>query len=192
VIARVPTDDRVVFLTIDDGTEKDPALLHMVRELGIPFSAFLTHGEVRGDYGYFRELNRHGAAMNNHTVTHRNLRRLSYEGQLREICRQQRNLERHFGEASRIFRPPYGSYDHDTLLAARSCGISVVPLWAEEAFPDRIEYAQPGGRLHPGDIILTHFRGLASWNAPMPDVVRRVLQTATAQGFALARLEDYV
>lgn len=192
VIARVPTEQRVVFLTIDDGVEKDPALIRMMHDLGIPFSAFLTDNVTHGDYDYFRRLQRTGAVMNNHTIDHPNMRRLSYEGQRREICAQQRNLEREFGVRPWIFRPPYGSYNRGTLRAARACGISVVPLWTEEAFPGGMNYADLSGELRPGDIIVTHFRGRAQWRGTMTDTVRRVVRTATAQGFALARLEDYV
>jgi peptidoglycan/xylan/chitin deacetylase (PgdA/CDA1 family) len=46
--------------------------------------------------------------------------------------------------------------------------------------------------LHPGDIILTHFRGRAEWAGTMTDVLRRVLRTVDEQGFALALLDDYL
>ncbi|MGP3928080.1 polysaccharide deacetylase family protein [Streptomyces sp. 8N616] len=192
VIARVPTRDRVVFLTIDDGAHKDRRLIRMLSELGVPASAFLSDYVVRDDYDYFRGLQALDVAINNHTISHRDLRSLSYAGQRKEICRQQETIQREFGIRPRIFRPPYGSYDRDTLRAARSCGITVVPLWSEEAFPGRIEFGDGDRRFRPGDIILTHFRGRGEWGGTMPDVIRRVVRTATAQGFALARLEDYV
>jgi peptidoglycan/xylan/chitin deacetylase (PgdA/CDA1 family) len=194
VITRVPTDDKVVFLTIDDGSEKDPRLLRMLRELEIPASGFLADYVARDDYDYFRQARREGTRMHNHTVNHLELTRLSYGEQREEICRQQDTLEREIGERPTLFRPPYGAYDRDTLRAAAGCGVRVVPLWAEEAFPDRIEWSRPDGRLHPGDIILTHFRGPDEWGSggDMTDMLRRVLDTVTAQGFAVARLEDYV
>nr|WP_244501186.1 polysaccharide deacetylase family protein [Streptomyces sp. TP-A0874] len=192
VVNQVPTTDRVVFLTIDDGDHKDPELLQMLSELQVPVSAFLTHSEARSDYGYFRQLRRLGMGVNNHTLNHRQLSALPYAEQRREICGQQENLEREIGVRPELFRPPYGDYNLDTLRAAASCGVKVLPLWTEEAFPDRMEYAEAGGRLLPGDIILTHFRGPADWRGTMPDVVRRVLRTATEQGFAVARIEDYL
>ena len=96
----------------------------------------------------------------------------------------------HIGKRPTLFRPPYGNYNRDTLLVARSCGITAVPLWAAEAFPDHMEWRD--GALHPGDIILTHFRGKAAWNGSMADLVRRVMKTVTEEGYAVARLEDYV
>ncbi|WP_243740761.1 polysaccharide deacetylase family protein [Streptomyces sp. 8K308] len=192
VIVRVPTDEKVVFLTIDDGAEKDPKLLEMMRELDIPYSSFLSDYVARDDYDYFRQAHRDGSGIQNHSVNHREMPKLSYEEQRTEICRQQDTLEEEIGERPTLFRPPYGAYDRDTLRAAASCGVEVVPLWAEEAFPDRIAWGRGDEKLQPGDIILTHFRGTSEWGGSMPDMVRRVLDTATAQGFALARLEDYL
>ncbi len=192
VITRVPTEDKVVFLTIDDGAEKDPDLLRMMRELDIPYSSFLTDYVVRDDYGYFRAMRKDGNRIHNHTVSHKELPKLSYAEQRKEICDQQDNLEREIGERPRLFRPPYGAYDEDTLRAAAACGVEAVPLWAEEAFADRMEWGRADRKFHPGDIILTHFRGEDVWEGSMPDMIRLVLSTVAEQGFAIARLEDYL
>ncbi|RBM19519.1 polysaccharide deacetylase family protein [Streptomyces sp. PT12] len=192
VIVQVPTDEKVVFLTIDDGAEKDPDLLKMLSQLDVPYSGFLTDEVAREDYGYFRKAVRDGAGMHNHSVSHPEMTRLSYAEQRKEICRQQDTLEKELGERPPLFRPPYGAYDRDTLRAAASCGVEVVPLWAQEAFPDRIDWGRDDRKFHPGDIILTHFRGEAEWSGSMTDMVRRVIDAVTEQGFALACLEDYI
>jgi peptidoglycan/xylan/chitin deacetylase (PgdA/CDA1 family) len=192
VITRVPTDDKVVFLTIDDGYEKDPELLRMLRELDVPYSAFLTDHAAKDDYEYFRRMKRDGVPINNHTLSHPELTGLSHEEQRREICGQQEVLKKEIGTAPTLFRPPYGAYNGDTLRAAASCGIRALPLWAEEAWAERFDWGRADQKFHPGDIILTHFRGPQEWGGTMTDMVRRTLRTATDQGFALARLEDYV
>ncbi|MFD0273188.1 polysaccharide deacetylase family protein [Kitasatospora sp. NPDC127111] len=192
VVYRVPTDQKIVFLTVDDGAEKDPEFSRMADELGIPLSTFVADYLARSDYGYFRKLAAQGDAVNNHTINHRNLKVLDYATQRDEICRQQDQLEQQIGVRPRLFRPPYGEYNDDTLRAAASCGIEAVPLWNEEAFPDRMEYRYEDQRLHPGDIILTHFRGTDLWNGTMPDLLRKVVNEVTAQGFTLARLDDYL
>jgi peptidoglycan/xylan/chitin deacetylase (PgdA/CDA1 family) len=192
VISRVPTDDKVVFLTIDDGDEKDPEFMRMMRELDVPYSGFLTHYLAGENYGYFRRAQQLGNGMHNHTLHHRYLPGLGADEQRKEICEQQDNLERAIGTRPRLFRPPFGNFTEETLRIAASCGVEVVPLWTQEAFPDRMEYRDLDQKLHPGDIILTHFRGHHDWPGTMPDVARRVLRTATEQGFAVARLEDYV
>ena len=192
VFTTVPTKQKVVFLTIDDGAEKDPELLRMMSELQIPYSAFLSDYLVKSDYPYFKKMQDSGVALHNHTMNHRYMPGLSYAKQKHEICDQQANIEKRYGKRPPLFRPPYGNYNEDTLRAAQSCGVKAVPLWAAEAFPDRMEWREWDRDLHPGDIVLTHFRGKRDWKGTMPDMIRRVMKTITEKGYAVAKLEDYV
>ncbi|CAL9463457.1 polysaccharide deacetylase family protein [Streptomyces sp. enrichment culture] len=192
VFTTVPTKERILFLTIDDGEEKDPAFLRMMSELKIPYTAFLSDYLVKEDYGYFKEMQDRGVGLHNHTLHHPYLPALSYARQKREICGMQKIIEERYGERPALFRPPYGNYDRNTLRAAKTCGITHVPLWNEEVFVDRWEYREWDRSLHPGDIVLTHFRGRDDWKGTMPDMVRRFLDKVTAEGYAVARLEDYL
>ncbi|PAZ17885.1 polysaccharide deacetylase [Streptomyces sp. SA15] len=192
VFTTVPTRQKVVFLTIDDGAEKDPAFLRMMSELKIPYTAFLSDYLVKEDYGYFKKMQDRGVVLNNHTLHHPYLPGLSYIGQKREICGMQRVIERRYGKRPTLFRPPFGNYDQDTLRAAKACGIRYVPLWNEEVFVDRWEYREWDRDLHPGDIVLSHFRGRDDWKGTMPDMIRRFLNKVTDRGYAVARLEDYL
>ncbi|CAM5374011.1 hypothetical protein SALBM311S_02629 [Streptomyces alboniger] len=82
------------------------------------------------------------------------------------------------------------TYDKDTLRAAKSCGVRYVPLWSEEVFVDHWEFREWDRDLHPGDIVLTHFRGRKEWNGTMTALVRRFLNKVTREGYAVGRLED--
>ncbi|MFF1515403.1 polysaccharide deacetylase family protein [Streptomyces sp. NPDC058305] len=192
VFTTVPTKDRVVFLTIDDGEEKDPQFLRMMSELKIPYTVFLSDYLIKDDYGYFRKMRDRGITLNNHTLHHPYLPGLSYARQKHEICGMQDVMKKQFGKRPSLFRPPYGNYNQDTLRAAKSCGIKYAPIWDEEVFVDHWEYREEDQDLHPGDIVLTHFRGPKDWKGTMPDLVRRFLKRITAEGYAVARLEDYL
>ncbi|MFG2645751.1 polysaccharide deacetylase family protein [Streptomyces sp. NPDC048370] len=192
VFTTVPTKEKIVFLTIDDGAEKDPELIRMMSDLRIPYSAFLSDYLVKEDYGYFKKMQAAGVSLHNHTLNHRYMPGLSYGAQKREICGMQDTIEKRYGKRPPLFRPPYGNYNEDTLRAAKTCGVKAVPLWASEAFPDRMEWREWDRDLHPGDIVLTHFRGKEDWKGSMPDMIRRVMKTITAKGYAVAKLEDYV
>ncbi|WP_079078895.1 polysaccharide deacetylase family protein [Streptomyces sp. DSM 15324] len=192
VFTSVPTRDRVVFLTIDDGAEKDPRFLRMMSELRIPYTAFLSDYLISDDYPYFKKMQAAGVTLNNHTLHHPSLRGLSYRRQKHEICGMQTVLGERYGRRPVLFRPPYGTYDRDTLVAAKACGVRYAPLWDEEVFVDHWEYREGDRDLHPGDIVLSHFRGRGEWQGTMPDMVRRFLNKVTAEGYAVARLEDYL
>ncbi|WP_373311897.1 polysaccharide deacetylase family protein [Streptomyces aurantiogriseus] len=192
VFTTVPTRHRVVFLTIDDGAEKDPEFLRMTTELRIPYTAFLSDYLVKDDYGYFEKMQSTGVALNNHTLHHPYLPGLSYRGQKREICGMQDVIEKRYGRRPALFRPPFGNYNRDTLRAAKACGVKYAPLWNAEVFADHWEYREGDRDLHPGDIVLSHFRGRAEGAGTMPDMVRRFLNKVTEKGYAVARLEDYL
>ncbi|MFF4762703.1 polysaccharide deacetylase family protein [Streptomyces sp. NPDC001292] len=192
VFTTVPTKDKVVFLTIDDGAEKDPEFLRMMRDLKIPYTVFLSDDLIKDDYGYFWKMQASGVTLNNHTLHHPYLPGLSYEEQKREICGMQDIMQERFGKRPKMFRPPYGNYNQDTLRAAKSCGIEYAPIWNEEVYVDRWEFREDDQRLRPGDIVLTHFRGPNEWNGTMADDMRRFLSKVTADGYAVARLEDYL
>ncbi|GAB2861640.1 polysaccharide deacetylase family protein [Streptomyces deserti] len=192
VFTTVPTKDKVVFLTIDDGAEKDPAFLRMMSELRVPYTAFLSGYLIKEDYGYFKKMQARGAVLNNHTLHHPYLPALSYARQKREICGMQDVIEERYGKRPVLFRPPFGNYNGATLRAAKACGIKYVPLWNEEVFVDRWEYREWHRELRPGDIVLSHFRGPDHWEGSMRDMVRLFLNKVTAEGYAVGRLEDYL
>ncbi|WKD37256.1 polysaccharide deacetylase family protein [Streptomyces xanthophaeus] len=190
----VPADDKVVFLTFDDGAEKDPEFLKMAADLKLPISMFLTDSVASSDYGYFEKLRDNGSAstINNHTLTHPNLRTLSFEAQRKEICGQQERLEKRFGKRPPLFRPPFGNYNDDTLRAASECGVSSLVLWRASMQINNFQYAE-GSALKPGDIILAHFRGPAELKGTTEtQMTTRMLQRIQEQGYRIGRLEDYL
>ncbi len=192
VIRRVRTTDRVVFLTVDDGIEKDPGFVEQARDLGLPFTGFLTDNVIGDRYDYFDELQRLGNPMENHTLTHPSLAGLDYDTQRQEICGQRDNLRDRLGREPRLFRPPYGAYDGTTLRAAADCGARTVVLWRAEMEPGGMAY-RSGGALQPGDIVLAHFRGPEQLGgASMTDMITSMVRAIQEQGFTVARLEDYV
>ncbi|WP_343298986.1 polysaccharide deacetylase family protein [Streptomyces sp. SID1046] len=190
----VPADDKVVFLTFDDGAEKDPEFLKMAADLKLPISMFLTDSVASADYGHFEKIRDNGSAstINNHTLTHPNLRTLSFEGQKKEICGQQERLEKRFGKRPPLFRPPFGNYNDDTLRAASECGVSSLVLWRVSMQINNFQYAE-GSALKPGDIILAHFRGPGELKGTTEtQMTTRMLQRIQEQGYRIGRLEDYL
>ncbi|MFE5791779.1 polysaccharide deacetylase family protein [Streptomyces sp. NPDC056503] len=193
VISDVPTTDKVVFLTIDDGAEKDPAFVRMMDELDVPFTMFLTDSVISGDYGYFEPLVAQGHGVANHTLTHPDLRTLSPDAQRREICGQQRKLRERYGTAPRLFRPPFGNWNEATRAAAGTCGVDAIVLWRESMQIKNMQYQRGDRKLRPGDIVLAHFRGPGELKGrTMTEMTATMLRKIQEQGFTVARLEDYV
>ncbi|MFE5914506.1 polysaccharide deacetylase family protein [Streptomyces wedmorensis] len=193
VISEIPTTEKIVFLTFDDGAEKDPRFVTMMDELKVPFTMFLTDSVIRADYGYFAALAAQGHGVANHTLTHPDLRTLPQEAQRREICGQQEKLARRYGTTPRLLRPPYGNWNEATRAAAGQCGIDAIVLWRESMQIQNMRYQRGDRKLHPGDIILAHFRGPSELKGrTMTEMTATMLRRIQEQGFTVARLEDYV
>ncbi|MFJ9661772.1 polysaccharide deacetylase family protein [Streptomyces griseoflavus] len=190
VVDHVPTRDRVVFLTYDDGAERDPRFIDLVRERRLPVSMFLTDSVVGPGYAHFARLRAVGASLQNHTLDHPALRGLPYAGQRAEICGQQRKLTSRFGIRPRLFRPPYGTYDTTTLRAAADCGIQAVVLWRVTLEPDgHLTYTHGPHHLNPGDIV-----SVPSGEAPplsLAERTTRLLEQLTERGLRVGKLEHY-
>ncbi|MCL6673720.1 polysaccharide deacetylase family protein [Streptomyces panaciradicis] len=190
VVRRVPTRDKVVFLTYDDGAERDPRFVDMVRELRLPVSMFLTDRVAGPGHGHFARLRSAGARIQNHTLDHSALRGLPYAGQRAEICGQQDKLRSRFGVRPRFFRPPYGAYDTTTLRAAADCGVSAVVLWRASMEARQPTFARGEPRLRPGDIV-----SVPSGEPASPTLVERtrgLLRAVERRGLTVGRLEDYL
>ncbi|MFB4304585.1 polysaccharide deacetylase family protein [Actinomadura sp. GTD37] len=193
VFDSVPTEDRVVFITIDDGQEKDPRFVQMLTDLQVPVTMFLTDNVIQDDYGYFKPLQTLGNHVQNHTLTHPVLPTLGLDGQKREICGSQKILAEQYGTRPTLLRPPFGRWNWATQQAARECGIDGIVMWRASMQIHDMQYDDLNKRLHPGDILLAHFRGPEQLKGKtMTEMFANMLKRIQRQGFAVARLEDYV
>ncbi|MEU5995644.1 polysaccharide deacetylase family protein [Spirillospora sp. NPDC047418] len=193
VFDRVPTEERVVFITIDDGQEKDPRFVQMLTDLQVPVTMFLTDNVIQDDYAYFKPLQALGNHVQNHTLTHPVLPALGLDGQKREICGDQDVLSKQYGTKPTLLRPPYGRWNWATQQAARECGIDGIVMWRASMQIHDMQYDDVNKALHPGDILLAHFRGPEQLKGEtMTAMFAHMLKRIQKQGFAVARLEDYV
>jgi peptidoglycan/xylan/chitin deacetylase (PgdA/CDA1 family) len=186
-VMQVATKRRVVFVTVDDGVVLDRAFLRLVRDRHLPVSVFLTVSYARGHRAeYFRRLQRAGARIEDHTITHPDLRRVGDQQLHREICTAALREKHLFGRSPTLFRAPYGALDQRVVRTARRCGMTTVGWDAVMPARGGLETWNGHGRLNRGDIVLLHFvRGLAGQ-------VERVLAEAARRHLTVALLEDYV
>ncbi|WP_082119428.1 polysaccharide deacetylase family protein [Saccharothrix sp. ST-888] len=195
VFSEVPTKDKVVFVTIDDGAEKDPKFVEMLTDLKVPISMFLTKDIVKNDYGYFKPLQALGNHIQNHTVDHPQMSKISAARQKSEVCDDQAALTQQYGKAPLLFRPPFGDGAKTESLntAVQECGPRAVVLWRESMQIHDMQYQSGDKKLKPGDIILAHFRGPSELKGEtMTQMFGELLSRIQEQGFAVARLEDYI
>jgi peptidoglycan/xylan/chitin deacetylase (PgdA/CDA1 family) len=195
VFSHVPMTDKVVFVTIDDGIEKDPRFIQMVRDFQIPLTVYLADVLIRDDYAYFEKLHETGyVSIQNHTVTHPlYMPGLPASRQLDEISDQQEKLRKEYGTTPYIFRPPGGNYDATTIDSVGKAGLKGLMLWKEAMEITDMEYQTSRHTLNPGDIILCHFRGPAQLHGEtMVHMMIHLYKHIQAQGFTVADVTKYV
>ncbi|MER5667885.1 polysaccharide deacetylase family protein [Streptomyces mirabilis] len=193
VFEHVPTSQKVVFITVDDGAEKDPKFIEMMRDLKIPITMFLMNDTIKSDYGYFKPLQAMGNHIQNHTLHHPAMNTLPLARQKEEVCGDQKILTQQYGTAPLLFRPPYGAYNSDTKTAVGECGPRAIVRWQESMQITTMRYQEADKKLHPGDIILAHFRGPKELKGTtMTEMFGNLLKRIQKQGFTVARLEDYI
>lgn len=186
LVHRIPTDDPVAFITIDDGLVQHPQAVELIREAGVPTSLFLISGIARDHRDYFAEILGLGATLQTHTITHDNLAGQSLAHQRHEICGGAEELAASFGTRPTLFRPPGGAYDDTTLQAAADCGMRAVVHWSETVNNGALQYQTPDQQVHAGDIILMHFR-----HTFVEDFLA-ALDAIHDAGLTPAQLEDYL
>jgi peptidoglycan/xylan/chitin deacetylase (PgdA/CDA1 family) len=184
VLDRVPTTDKVIFLGIDDGLVRDPELLPLLRTERIPLTLFLVRQPAQDGIEFFHALQELGATVQGHTRNHPRLATLGWSDQEREICDELPDLTTWYGARPELFRPPYGEWNATTRAVAAHCGLDAVILWRGTTNDGRLDVV--GGRFHPGDIILMHFR------TDLVENLRLVIDRARAEGYRIGRLEDYL
>ncbi|MEU8333071.1 polysaccharide deacetylase family protein [Micromonospora sp. NPDC048839] len=184
---RLPTDQKVAFITIDDGgLARPPAVPDFIERAHIPVTMFLNSPAAQEHTDYFRQIVAAGGVVENHTITHTSLAGRSYDYQKREICGAADRLETLFGTRATLFRPPFGNHDATTLRAAHDCGAKAVFHWTETVHEGKVRYQTPDKVVRPGDVLLMHFRP-----ALMDDLLA-ALKAIHRSGLTPALLEDYV
>jgi peptidoglycan/xylan/chitin deacetylase (PgdA/CDA1 family) len=185
VFSRIPTTNKVIFLGIDDGIVRDPAVADLLKQANIPFTMFLQQGEADAGVDYFRQLQQYGGVVEAHTITHPDLTKLAYGQVQHEVCGVLDDYQQLYGRRPTLFRSPYGATDSNVQAAAASCGLKAVVLWKGSTNDGRFDL-QDGTQLTPGDVVLLHFR------TDLLVDLQKVFEVCKEQGFAIASLEDYL
>ncbi|MGW6705698.1 polysaccharide deacetylase family protein [Streptomyces sp. NPDC054956] len=186
VVSHVPTDEKVVFITIDDGWVHDPAVAQTLLDRRIPASLFLLPGATSYDTQYFTGLVEQGRAVSveNHTVNHPDLTTLDAAGKDAEVCGAGEQLAATFGREPKLLRPPYGAVNDDVRLAAKACGVKALITWTYDF--TTWSGTPPTPQLKSGDIVLLHFTPTLGAD------LQRALDAAKAAGLKPAALMPHL
>lgn len=163
VLARLPTSERVVWLTIDDGPSGDtPALLDLLDRHGARATFFLVGERAQARPALVAEIVRRGHDIGNHSHTHPQERfwALGPRAMAGEIGRAQQALAALAGRPPVWFRSVVGMTNPFVAAPLRRHGLTRV-AWSARGFDavdaDPVRVLQRIQRdLRPGAIVLLH------------------------------------
>lgn len=100
----IPTDQKEVFITFDDGPEPSvtPQVLDIMDKFGAKGTFFCVGSNVNKHPELFQEIQDRGHAVGNHTWAHENGWKTSQFSYCRSVIKADSVIQ------SRLFRPPYG------------------------------------------------------------------------------------
>jgi peptidoglycan/xylan/chitin deacetylase (PgdA/CDA1 family) len=179
VVWSMPTSDRVVFLTVDDGWYPSEKVLTIMKEQHLPLSTFLLENAAKNHLDFWRAFVAAGGDIQNHTVSHPDLTKESAETIQHEIETAQTYLSSL--AAPTLFRPPYGSYNQTVCEKASQVGLRHVVLWNATMSSDGLQ-TYNGKKLEPGSIILLH------WVPDLPQQLEKLLDILREQDLGVASL----
>ncbi|WP_457031451.1 polysaccharide deacetylase family protein [Kitasatospora sp. P5_F3] len=180
----MPTQDKVVFFTIDDGWARAADAAQFIETNKLPVTAFPLPMPSGFEPDYFKRITAvPGSSVEAHSVSHRDLTTLSAAEQQAEICDARDAAAKRYGTVPTIFRPPYFAFNADTLQAAANCGLRTV-LTATADYSWGASNSYHGG-LQAGDVVIFHFADSLAGD------LQRALTDATAAGLTVAGLRSY-
>jgi peptidoglycan-N-acetylglucosamine deacetylase len=155
---------REIALTFDDGPGPyTPRILAVLKRMHVHGTFFEVGREVKAFSANTTALARAGEAIEDHTEDHSNLSQLAPGQQRNQVVDASQAIMAAGAPAPRLFRPPYGAFNHKTLAMLKRQGLLMV-MWSV----DTSDYARPGvprivsaalNGAHPGGIILMHDGG---------------------------------
>ena len=186
---------REVALTFDDGPgPATPRILAILRKTHTPATFFPIGRSVRSSPQLVADEVRQHLAVGDHTESHPRLSGLTPAAQAAEIRQAAEDIHHAGAPYPRLFRPPYGSFDRDTLALLRGQRMLMV-LWSV----DTKDFSRPGKKkiiytavsgAQQGAIILMHDGGgdRSQTVAALPRIILRLRQ----RGFRLVSIPQLI
>ncbi|MCX8007142.1 MAG: polysaccharide deacetylase family protein [Coriobacteriia bacterium] len=166
IVSRLPTTERVVALTFDDGPDPryTPAVLEVLRDEGVAATFFVTGARVAACAG---AVDYRGHLVGFHTYSHRDGRGSRARAQIADFERGEEAVPATWPTHPRCYRSPFGHVRPATVRWADRRGVYLGWSVCYDALirdsapkggvlPHRERVAALVSRVSPGDIILLH------------------------------------
>lgn len=187
-----PADEKIIYLTFDEGYENGYTgqILDTLKEKNVKATFFITGPYLKKEKELVKRMVDEGHEVGNHTVNHPSMPSLTDEEVEKEVLDLDRSFYEEYGKSMKYLRPPMGEFSERTLSITRSLGYTNV-FWSF-AYRDWETDNQKGkdyaynsviNALHPGEVMLLH--AVSKDNA---DALGDIIDTAREMGYEFGEL----
>ena len=161
VISEVPTTQKVISLTFDDGPhdKTTPDILAVLKSKNVKATFFIVGERTGKRPELVKQIALDGHEIGNHSYSHPNLTRLT-AGKINEELAKSEELLHNITPHPFLFRPPGGQYNNTVMQIAKEKGYLII-LWSVD--PEDWTHRSAGKitdvvlkNIKPGGIILLH------------------------------------
>ena len=194
----VPTTNRVVALTFDDGPNEPHtgAILDLLRDRGCKATFFLLGANVEFAPGTAARIVKEGHSVGNHSYSHPTFDHLTPVEAENEIRKTDDRIFSATGTRPLFFRPPHGAWNEQVRTTCRKTGHPVAGWSAEgrdwEVFDPEVIAERILVDVLPGAIILMHDGDQMNHGSDRSHVVKALgilIDRLQAQGYRVVSLE---
>ncbi len=187
------TDEKVIYLTFDEGYENGYTLkiLDILKENDVKAAFFITGSYMKRNKDLVRRMLDEGHIVGGHTITHPSLPDVNDSVLEKELYGFEKEFYSMFNEKIKYVRPPNGEYSERTLAATKLMGYKSV-FWSITYRDFEVDkqkgadyaYQMVMDQLHNGAVILLH--AVSRDNAEALD---RIIKDIKAQGYEFRLLD---
>ncbi|MDR0854737.1 MAG: polysaccharide deacetylase family protein [Christensenellaceae bacterium] len=157
----VESGQNAVALTFDAswGAERTSLIMDVLEKYEVKGTFFLTGIWIDAYPDKVKEIAARGHEIQNHSLNHLNMSKLSVTEQIKEIETVNQKIEALTGKKPLYFRPPFGDYDNTLIATVRSLGMQSVQWDIDSLDWKKLSGGQIADRVskaRDGSVILCH------------------------------------
>ncbi|OEF99586.1 polysaccharide deacetylase [Vulcanibacillus modesticaldus] len=181
--------EKKIILTFDDGPSRNLDKILDILKIEKIQAMFFWQARLLHSKRSWKRVLDEGHIIATHSFKHPNLTKLSYQEQFREIKKSIQKIEEITGKPVVYFRPPFGQYNQETLLAAKQLNLTTV-MWSLASLDWKLKNSPETivknvvTNLEDGAIILLHELEQTS------NILMELIRSIKTQGYAFGVLPN--
>lgn len=192
-ISKGSTDKKVVAFACNvyEGSEQIDKMINILENKKAKMSFFLGGIWVNKNKDFVKYMYSKGYDLQNHGYYHKRPSTLNKQNNIKEVRDTEKLIFNITGYRTKLFEPPYGDYDENTLSTLNSINYKVLTWsidtidWREDASKEVI-MNRIKKKLHPGAIILIHPKPVTA------NVLDEMIDYIYSQGYNIVTVSEII